>query len=179
MSKSVYKYASEGGVPVGMCLTAMSACFLLSLRHDMLLLAIPLLGLLVPWLMVRTMRTMAEEEPSYGKFAPLWLCGIYTVIFGTLICSLLSGLWLSFVDPGFITAYVENAIEVMRQAPGTQYEQTVRVMEQALERHMLPNGMELVASLGWTTCFAGCLLSLALAWGVASRRRRSLGNAFK
>ena len=46
------------------------------------------------------MRRISRDEPSYMKISALWLGGIYSVIFGTLICCLLSALYLMFVDPG-------------------------------------------------------------------------------
>lgn len=179
MTKSVYKYAAEGGVPVGLCLTTMSACFLLSLRYDGLLILIPLLALVVPVLILRNMNRLLREQPYYGKFSALWLCGIYSIIFGTLICSLFTGVWLTFVDPGFVSDYVENAIEMMRATPGSSYDDTIEVMETMIRRHMLPNGMELVASMAWTTCFFGSILSLFLAIGMTGRRRRETGKVFK
>ena len=56
------------------------------------------------------MRRISRDEPSYMKISALWLGGIYSVIFGTLICCLLSALYLMFVDPGFIHSYVGSAI---------------------------------------------------------------------
>ena len=87
-TKSVYKYAAEAGVPMGLYLTAMSACLLLSLRLPQLpVLMFPLLfGL--PFFTAWLLRRIASDAPHYNKVSALWLAGIYTFIFGSLICCL-------------------------------------------------------------------------------------------
>ena len=45
MNKSIYKYASEAGLPIGLYLTLMSACLLMSLRVEILSMIISLSSL--------------------------------------------------------------------------------------------------------------------------------------
>lgn len=173
MTKSVYKYAAEAGVPVGVYLTAMSACLLLSLRVEALPLLIPLLALGFPFFLAHYMRRMARREPAYCKFSALWLCGIYTVIFGTLICSLFSGVYLTVIDPGFIRTYVAGALAEIEAMPSSgEYAATADVLRRALDGHLLPGGMQFVVSMGWLTCFGGSMLSLVLALILGGGRRR-------
>lgn len=172
MTKSVYKYAAEAGLPVGVYLTAMSACLLLSLRIESLPVFMPLLALGFPFLLAYYMRRMARQEPAYSKFSALWLCGIYSVIFGTLICSLFSGIYLTVIDPGFIHSYIANALVEIESSPAAgEYAATTDMMRRALDGRMLPGGMQFVASMGWLTCFAGSMLSLVLALMLGGRRR--------
>jgi len=174
MKKSVYKYAAEAGLPVGIYLTAMSACLLLSLRIESLPVLMLLLALGFPFLLAYYMRRMSLLEPAYSKISALWLCGIYSVIFGTLICSLLSGIYLTVIDPGFIHAYVENALMEIESSPvAGEYAATTEMMRRAIDGRMLPGGMQFVASMGWLTCFVGSMLSLVLAVVIGRRRQHA------
>ncbi len=162
--KSVYKFAAEAGLPIGLYLILISACFLLSLKVDFLLyLIIPLL-LGFPFLMAHFMKKMVREEASYERFSPIWLFGIYSIIFGTLICMLFSTVYLTFIDPSFITSYVTGAIANIQASPmADSYASTVEMMQEAIDAHMLPNGTQFVTTMAWFTCFAGSMLSLILA----------------
>ena len=173
MSKSVYKYASEAGLPVGLYLTAMSACLLMSVRFPWLPTFIFPLALGFPVLLWYLMKRISDKEPAYLKVSALWLGGMYAVIFGTLICTLLSGLYLTFVEPGFMTSYVSNAISTLESSPmSSEYAPTIDLMREAIEARVLPSSMEFISGMGWFTCFAGSLLSLILAVVITSVGRR-------
>lgn len=168
--KSVYKYAAEAGLPIGIYLSSMSACILFSLQFPFLPTIFTFLLAGFPFILLYFMRRMKRIEPSYSKFAPLWLFGIYSVIFGVLICSLLSGLYLTVVDPGFISRYVAETLAAIESSPlAPQYADTTDLMHKAIEEKMLPGSMEFVASMGWFTCFGGSMLSLILAYILRSR----------
>lgn len=164
MTKSIYKHAAESGIPIGLYLTALSGCLLLSLRIESLPLLMPLLILGFPFYLGYHMRRLSRRVPSYRRFSALWLYGIYSVIFGTLVCSLASGIYLTLIDPGFIHSYVANALQSIESSPvAGDYSSTTIMMRRALDSRLLPGGMEFVASMGWLTCFAGSMLSLILA----------------
>lgn len=177
MNKSIYKYAAEAGIPVGLYLSAMSASLFLSLNYELFNTILFLLIPGFPVMLWYRLRRIATEEPSYMKFSALWLGGIYTVIFGTLICSLLSGIYLMFIHPGFVGEYVLSALSTIESSPSaSEYAVTTDMMHEALEAHMLPSGMEFVSTMGWLTCFIGSLLSLISAYFIsrAGRRRKNM-----
>lgn len=148
---------------MGICLTVMSACVLLSLRFPVLPLFLPVLVVCFVVMLWRIIRRMASEERTYYKFSALWLCGIYTVIFGTLICSLFSGIYLTLIDPGFVHNYVASAVETIEQSPqASEYASTTEVLHRALDARMFPGGMQFVATMGWLTCFGGSILSMLI-----------------
>lgn len=175
MKKSIYKYAAEAGVPVGLYLTLMSACLLLSLRIPVLPVLLLPLAIGFPVMLGFILKRIANQEPSYMKVSALWLGGIYAVIFGTLICSLFSALYIMFVEPGFVNAYVSDAIATIESSPlSSRYESTTSLMREAMEAHILPSGMEFVSTMGWLTSFTGSILSLVLSLIIVktgSRRR--------
>ena len=162
--KSIYKLASETGVPAGLYLTLMSACILLSVKITALPMFILPLALGFPFILWVLMKKISREEPAYQKFSSLWLGGLYTVIFGSLICMFLSALYIVFVEPNFVHLYVNNTLNVLEEAGlGSQYDSSIALMREAMEAHILPSGLEFITTMAWFTCFVGSILSLVLA----------------
>ena len=159
--KSIYMYAAEAGVPTGMYLTLMSACFLLSIKMPALPMLLLPLAIGFPFLLWGLMKRIIKEEPGYNKFSSVWLGGIYTVIFGCLICLLLSALYVTFFEPNFVSLYVRNALEVLEASEmSAEYEASILLMREAMDAHLLPSSIEFLTTMGWFTCFSGCIISL-------------------
>ena len=163
--KSIYKYASEAGLPTGLYLTLMSFCVLLSIKVAALpLLLIPLL-LGFPVLLWALLKKISREEPSYNKFSSLWLAGIYTVIFGSLICLFVSAFYVVIYEPNFVYQYVMNALNAAENSPmASEYSTTIEIMHNAINAHILPSAMEFLTTMAWFTCFGGSILSLLIAF---------------
>lgn len=162
--KSIYKIASEKGLPAGLYLSLMSACVLLSVKVPVLPMLLLPLVLGFPVMMWFLMRSIIREEESYNKFSSLWLGGIYTVIFGSLICMFLSSIYIVFFEPNFVNLYVNNALAAVESSPFSgEYEQSVALMREALEANILPSGLEFLTTMAWFTCFCGSILSLVIA----------------
>ena len=180
MSKSVYKYAAEAGLPIGIYLIGMSACVLFSLSMPALPMLVPLLALGFPVLLGYYMKRLAKACPSYGKFSALWLFGIYSVIFGTLICSLFSALYLVVINPGFIASYVSTTLSTIEASPvAAEYVDMTTVMRSALESRRLPSGMQFVTTIGWFSCFVGSMLSMLLAGILSASKKRKTADMFR
>ena len=176
--KSIYKYASEAGVPVGLYLTLMSACLLMSVRISVLPLLLIPLSIGFPVFLWFILRKIGKVEPSYMKFSSLWLGGIYTVIFGTLICMFFSTLYIMFVEPGFVNLYINNAISSIESSPfAGDYEASTRLMKEAIEAHILPSSMEFLTTMAWFTCFTGSVISLILAL-IIPKTSKKMSGAF-
>ena len=162
--KSIYKYASEAGLPAGLYLSLMSFCLLLSIKLPALPMFLLPLSIGFPFILWMLMRRIVKSEPSYNKFSSMWLGGIYTVIFGSLICLFLSALYVTFIEPNFVWHYVNNAIEAIESSPMSgDYEETLLLMKEAMKAHILPSSFEFLTTMAWFTCFSGSVLSLLLA----------------
>lgn len=177
--KSVYKSAAEAGFPTGLYLTVVSIGMMLGVKFGVL--NIPVLMLLAgfPFYLAWQMQRVVKNEPEKGNFSPLWLFGIYTVIFGTLICMLTTYLYLMFVDPSFIRDSLNQAIETFSQLPDSGAHHMSEVMRQAMEKNVYPTKTQFVTSMGWFTCFAGSMLSLVLAFMISRRRRHRRVSMFR
>lgn len=161
--KSVYAYAGEAGIYLGMFLSAISFSFLLSNKLAAAsLLAFPLV-IALPFFAGWLLNAVAKAEPLYRKFSALWVAGIYSFIFGTLICALLSALYLLFIEPDFFHTYVSNSIKVLKESEAQIPMANASLLESALEQGAIPSPMTFVFSMSWLTCFLGSMLSLPLA----------------
>ncbi len=173
MKKSIYQYAAESGIPVGIYLCMMSGCLLLSIKYTMLGTLLFPLAIGFPLILGFMMKQIAKKEPEYLKIPALWLAGIYIVIFGSIICMLFSAAYITFANPGFVYEYVSAAIDTIENSPvKDQYANTAALMRDAIDARILPTGTEFVATMGWTTCFTGSLLSLLIAAIIVSINRK-------
>ena len=162
--KSIYKYASECGVPVGIYLTIMSMCLLMSVRVPLLASLLFPLAIIFPFYLGYFIKRIGKKESSYMKFSSLWLGGIYTVIFGTLICMFFSALYIVYVEPGFVQAYCLSIIDNISASPvADEYKGQMELLKDAMEARLLPSGLDFVTSMGWFTAFAGSIISLVIA----------------
>lgn len=172
--KEVLKYASEKGVIMGMYLTAMSACVLLSLSFPSLPGALVPLTLCCPVMLWMLLRPLARNNPGDAAVSSLWLAGIYIFIFATLICGLLSASYLLFLHPGFIGEYMAASIASVEASPmAPAFAEQLEIMRTAQERHLLPSPMEFTVTMMWATAFFGSVVSLlvALFMNLVYRRR--------
>lgn len=182
-SKSVYRYAADAGPWLALPLLIVAFSILLVNQIP----SISILGLpafaAVPFLLFRLMRRMALSSPAFSSFYPLWLFGIYSFIFATIICAFCSAVYLLAVEPDFLSTYFTNALQALRQMadkPGApDLSSQIQIISQAIDRHMIPSPMELVAAMSWLCTFSGAVLSAFLAriFPLFSRRAKPLFNS--
>ncbi|MBD5203509.1 MAG: DUF4199 domain-containing protein [Bacteroidales bacterium] len=173
--KSVFMYAAEAGVPMGLYLTVISLCLLASLKVAALpILAFPLLcG--VPVVQYRLMRKVRDADARMRRLSSLWLLGIYIFIFGTLVCTLISDIYIMVFEPHFVRDYLQMALREM-EGGGEQYASQIRILQEAIDSHSIPGNLQFIASMAWATCFFGSILSLLIAGLLSVRRSRSMSG---
>ena len=104
--KSTYRYSSELGLWMGLYLFLMSACLLGSIHIQTLILLLFPLALGTPVVLYLLLNKVWRLEPGLRTLSAMWLTGIWTFIFGSLICAILSAGWILIFDPGFVDEYV-------------------------------------------------------------------------
>ena len=178
--KSIYKLAAESGVPVGLYFITAATCFFLSLRIPSLEYLVFPMMLVFPAVLYLLMKRMVKTEPGYCRFSPMWLYGIYTVIFGSLICMLYATLFLMFIEPHFLLDYANAMIATLQEQPSPErFEATVDVLRNAIDSHMLPSVTDFVTTIGWLTCFTGSMLSMVLALILTRMSKRRSVSMFR
>lgn len=169
--RDVIGYAARGGVAIGLYLTLISSCMVLSLHNSLLAFVGLVLTAGVPVVLWRFLRGMRRSCGCDVGFGSLWLGGIYYFVFGSLICGFLTALYLLFVEPTFLTDYVRMGIDSWHSAGSpAEMKPQIDVMQRAIERKMIPGPMELVVSMIWSTAFFGSLLSAVEAMLLSSVR---------
>lgn len=163
--KSVYRFGADNGIWMGIYLTLISVCFLMSVRLPILSMLIFPLLLGVPAVLYVLLRKVVKSEPGYCRVPAMWVCGIWIFVFGSLICGLISALWIILFDPDFIQQYFRNSIAMMEQTNlKSAYASEIAQLKQALRSGTLPSPMEFVFTMIWSTSFFGSLLSLVVGW---------------
>lgn len=168
--KSVYAQAASAGLPMGALLCGTAACFLFSLRWPAVSIGVfPLLCCTIV-LLYKKMRRLAAAEESYRRVSTLWLFGIYTFVFGSLIAALFSAVVLIFVEPGFIGRYLMESVAQVEASPmAAELAEQTALMRRALDAGILPSESQFVSTMGWLTAFGGSMLSLLMAALVGGR----------
>ncbi len=170
--RSVYSYAAESGAVMGLYLCLIASCFLFSRHADILsVLIFPLLAG-VPFLLARGMKRMSREVEAYAGVTPMWLMGIYTFIFASLIATLFTTAILLFVEQGLLYNMIQSGIEELKahNANGS-FTRHIELGNMAIEKHLIPTPLDFSLTMAWSTSFAGSIISLATAW-ILTRRSR-------
>lgn len=171
--KSVYRYGAEYGRFLGIYLIVMSALTIAGAHAPFMTLLMAALLPGFPVILYLVMRRIYREVPYYRTISAMWSIGNITVICGTLICALVSGLWLTFVEPNFFANYIRNCIATLQSSgQGAQYQEQIDMFKQMLQNGGLPSPMQFVVSMSWTTAFFGCILSMICGWLLVARERR-------
>lgn len=169
-NKSVYRWGAEYGVWFGIYLTVMALAMMYGFTYNSLLLLAMAMIIATPAVIYPMMRRYRSAMHGYAPFASLWMVGLMTFAFGSLICGIVTYVWLQYVMPTFIYDQVQVAIETYKNMPGDSAAEMVDMMETVVERHALPTAMEVVVQMIMLTTFLGSILSMILA-GILGVRR--------
>lgn len=174
---SVYYQAANFGLSFGLLLTLASGCFIMMQRLPSLSVIISVILIVcIPVYLYRGMIRLCRKNEIFSRFVTLWVFGIYSFIFATLICALITAFYLIIFEPTFIYDSMNSAIASLKSIPAAdiEYSSQIDIMQKAVDRHLLPSPMEFVISMSWTSCFFGSMLSIPLAF--LASRNISLGK---
>ncbi len=161
-SRIIYRTAGRLGLPMGGYLSALSAAVVFSDRATVMPVVALVLIVCLPLVVYRMQRQVHKADTS-TPYAGIWLLGMMTVIFGSLICALATYVMITALRPDFITEQVQAAINTYSQVPELRDGTLVQAMRMALKEGLLPTPIEYVVQMFWMTSFAGSLLSALLA----------------
>lgn len=150
--RPLFDESARQGALLGVALSTISVCMLLSMRFDLLAVVFPLLCLGIPVLLVFTLRSVAAVNTAYLRFSALWMSGIIQFICGGLICCVVTIITLLCLGGGYLGEYI---VKVFEQATG----QTGLTLDGV----MVPSDYDYAVSLFWLIASSGSLLSLVYA----------------
>lgn len=161
--KSVFKCAAENGISFGIYLSVIfftciygTSSFLINSIGLIMILAAPLM-------LFRYMRKFYKTHPDASPIVTLWNLGIFTSLFGSLICALVTYIWLQYITPTFIIDQAKAALAVYEQYPDLSGNDLVISLRKAIEENLLPTPIVVVLQLIWFTTSLGVVGSLIMA----------------
>lgn len=160
--KTLFQLAAENGITFGLYLSAIflllvygNTSFILNTIGLILILAIPLT-------LFRYMRKYHVSQNGNTNLSQVWTLGMITFLCGSLICALVTYIWLNFVKPGFIYEQATAALAAYEQVPELNNNDFVTILRQAIEEKSLPTPIEFVFQMLSFSFSAGVILSLLL-----------------
>lgn len=159
----VYREGANKGVIVGVYLSVIFLCAVLSDYVPLLSLLAILLMLGVPFFIYRIMNFIYKKYQRVADFSSLWMLGISLFLGGSLICSLVTYATLEYALPDYIYNQAEKALELYQQMPQIKDSELTKYIKTAIENGLLPTPIEFAIEMLWLTSFSGSMLSLLLA----------------
>lgn len=161
--KSLYRRAAEQGVPMGMVLTVLAVSVILADVQPWLSWVALALVVSMPFYTWRLMRQYFVEEQGFPNFSSLWMMGILTFIYGSLLAGLASWAVMTWVRPNYIYDTMQQMIALYSSNPSEDAQLLVDVLRSMIAQGKMPRPIEMVMTAFWLTSFAGSMLSLVVA----------------
>lgn len=169
--KSIFKYSSELGLPMGLYFFAISASLLASVHVNTTILLLFPLALGWPVILFLLMRNVWKKAPHYRTTGAMWLTGIWICIFGALICAILSAAWILLFEPDFLQLYLNQCLNIASSSSlPEQYSDMTSQIKTMVDAGHIPSPMQWVFSMIWLTAFTGAIISLIVALCMTLRR---------
>lgn len=163
ITSSPYRRGAVYGVPFGLYLTALF--FAISYTFD-----IPLLGpvsfllmLGVPFMIYGFLRRSFVEDHGTTIYSSLWMEGIAIFFFGGMLATLVSVVYMRWIEPDFINSRIDAMIELYRQAEFSRSREAIDILTRAREQNLIPKPIDIAIDMLWFIVFTGSLLSMLMA----------------
>ncbi len=171
--KSVYKRGAEYGWKFGLYLSALFFAIVYSSQLPFLAYIGMFLLLLIPFVVYGFLRRCYILEGGTSSFSTLWMLGILIFIYGSLICGIVTYVWLQYVMPNYIYDSAQAFIKLYESMPEMKNSEGLKVMRMAVDQKMLPSAIEFVFNMIWFTTFFGSVLSI---FESLAARMRGIGS---
>ena len=171
-STSPVQLAANYGLWFGFYLSGMFLMFVGSDSNaPMSVLTLAML-LLSPVVVLRMLRGAYVRDMAATDFMRLWSIGVMIFFFGSLICALVTVVWIQFLHPDFLYEKAQEAVDVYRTVPEMAGSDVANALQSAIDKGELPTPIEFAMQMGWTTVLLGSVVSLPLAFLARLRVKR-------
>lgn len=171
--KSPIRYGAERGQWFGLYLSAI----FLGMVHSGHL---PLLGLIsailllgLPVVFYWFIRKYAPQAGSIS-LSTLTLMGLTMTICGCIICSVVTMVYLSWINPAFIIDTVKGAVQFYASLGTPEAMKLARGYNQMIEQGLIPNATAFTTTMATCTVMLGSLLSVVCSALALYRHKRSV-----
>ena len=163
ITSSPYRRGAVYGVPFGLYLTALF--FAISYTFD-----IPLLGpvsfllmLGVPFMIYGFLHRSFVEDRGTTIYSSLWMEGIAIFFFGGMLATLVSVVYMRWIEPDFINSRIDAMIELYSQAEFSRSREAIDILTRARDQNLIPKPIDIAVDMLWFIVFTGSLLSMLMA----------------
>lgn len=172
-SYTPYHKGAVAGKMLGLHLCAILAFVVISLRvPETSLVCLALIAAVPMNIYVGMRRTLLQHKDRVSVSA-LWVQGIMATMFGALICSFATVVYIHWFDPAFIYDYAQRAI-VQCSAQNSDWHRSVaKALTYIVDHNGLPDTTDFVLSMFWLTTAFGCIVSLPMAVLAKTAKRRN------
>lgn len=174
--KSPYRLGAEQGRYFGLYLSVWFLTMVLSLKVPILGLLNLVLSLGVPVMIYVWLYRRHIIRSGKASFSELWMQGIMVFLCGAVILSLLCVVYLRWIDPQWMTRFVEGAIvsysKFYEMTGSSSAKEVAEVLTRMLETRSVPSASTMAVALFWMTTATGCLTSMIVAGLVKLRKIR-------
>ena len=168
--KSIYRTGAENGAVFGIYLTVLSIMFMYGFDSVLFMYLSMAMFLGIPGVVYFYMRKYHVSLHGISQFSALWMLGILIFLFGSLICGVVTYVWMQYIEPTFIYDQVQMAIKLYETVPGENARMLTDILKQAVENHMLPSAIDIVIEMIMLTTFVGSIISMMLSAVVRMKR---------
>ncbi|MDE6042889.1 MAG: DUF4199 domain-containing protein [Muribaculaceae bacterium] len=157
---SVYRRGARDGAWMGLVLCGLFASWALSMRSPLASVAFMVLALAVPVLACMQLRRSFRIDMGMSTLSALWMQGICTFFFGTLLMAALALVWLRWWQPGLIQDSLLQAADVYAGIDNPDARRMAADVHTLIDKGLVPRPVDVALSLLWGGVFSGSILSL-------------------
>lgn len=161
--KSIYRRGAEDGGVFGAYLIVLFFMSIFSINSPLLSWLALLMMIGVPFLIYRFIGRGRRLTPRYNFFSAYWMHGIIIFVCGALIQSVVTFIYLRFINPMFIPNLLTDTAETLRQIGTADASQLASMFDSIVKLGQVPTPMSIVTSTIWSVSFSGSILSLIIA----------------
>lgn len=181
--KSVYRRGADDGFIFGVYLSLMFIFQALAIVHNSTLLSLLtlIMMLAVPAVIYFFLRRAYIADGRRSSFSALWLQGICTFFFGSLLMAVTVYVYTRLVQPNFMPEAFESLRQAYAMIDTDEAQQMVRWIENAQKHHLYPPASQLAVAFIWGAVFTGSILSMIISFVIRSIHpddRRTTPNRF-
>lgn len=164
--KSIFKRGAEQGAMMGLYLSVLFLCMVISLKAPLLGVIAMVMILGVPFVTYYFLRRSYVSDMGMTKFSELWTQGIIIFACGSLIMAAVSLIYTKFIEPNFIFNCMNSAIEILYESDPS----TADMFQRILDQGKLPSAADFAMEYIWLGIFSGSIVSMLMALLVIARK---------
>lgn len=168
---SVYKRGADDGFWFGIYLSVLIILCFSSVNMPLLSMPAIILALGVPVVIFFFLKRAYNADNRQSIFSALWLQGICTFFFGSLIMAVTVYVYLRFINPSYFPDGVSSLIDMYDQADVS--DTTYELLTQMKKNSIYPTPGQTAVELIWAAVFTGSLLSMLITFIIRTFNKRN------